>query len=133
MKRPRAPTLGGGKNLVKKTMKNFNSSENDLRAIVREEVRAALSPKGRAPQPEAREVLNLEGALRLLDELGVPLTRKTVYNLTTDRAIPYRKNGRRLVFSRRELTAWVDARMVAPSESRKAAALRLAQNANLKR
>ena len=53
--------------------------------------------------PPADEVLTLTQAAELLD-----LKPDTVYQLVHERKIPFSKpNGRRLYFSRAELTAWV--------------------------
>ncbi len=60
-------------------------------------------PTNPAPAAPADEVLNLKQAAELLD-----LKPETVYQLVHERKIPFSKpNGRRLYFSRAELTAWV--------------------------
>lgn len=47
-----------------------------------------------------------------LAEQGIPTTRATLYNLVYKEAIPYKKFGRRTVFSKRELLAWIESRTV---------------------
>ena len=62
--------------------------------------------------------------------MGYPTTLSNLYGLTFRNAIPYRKVRRRLVFSRTELTKWIEAGTLRPEEQRAAAALRIAQSAN---
>ncbi|MFR2062851.1 MAG: hypothetical protein ACLS37_13805 [Alistipes sp.] len=46
--------------------------------------------------------------------------------------MPYKKVGRRIVFSKKALLAWVDSRTVRPEDKRTAATLRIAESANRK-
>jgi hypothetical protein len=71
-----------------------------------------------------------EEAIVFLQAMGYPTTLSNLYGLTFRNAIPYRKVRRRLVFSRTELTKWIEAGTLRPEEQRAAAALRIAQSAN---
>ncbi|WP_418991494.1 helix-turn-helix domain-containing protein [Alistipes sp.] len=84
----------------------------------------------RKNEPVETDGMNVEDAARFLAEQGIPTTRASLYNLVYKDAIPYKKFGRRTVFSKRELLAWVEARTVRPNEKRTAASLRIAQSAN---
>ena len=83
---------------------------------------------------EAVEVdaINIEDAARFIAEQGVPTTRATLYNLVYRNSIPYRKIGRRLLFSRKELLQWLDSRTTCPGNSKADAALKLAESARKK-
>ena len=98
-----------------------------LREIVADEV-AAILPKladfRRKNEPVETDGMNVEE--------GIPTTRATLYNQVYKNTIPYKKFGRRTVFSRRELLAWIESRTVHSEDRRTAAALRIAESANRK-
>ena len=83
---------------------------------------------------EAIEIdgMNVEDAARFLTEQGIPTTRTTLYNLVYKNSIPYKKVGRRTVFSKKELLTWIESRTEHREDRRTAAALRLAESANRK-
>ena len=64
---------------------------------------------------------------------GIPTTRASLYNLVYKNTVPYRKFGRRTIFSKRELLAWIEERMTRPSDSRTQAAMRIAAGARNKK
>lgn len=49
--------------------------------------------------------MTVEEAARFLTEQGIPTTRASLYNLVYKSTVPYRKFGRRTIFSKRELLA----------------------------
>ena len=106
-----------------------------LREIVADEV-AAIHPKladfRRKNEPVETDGMNVEDAALFLTEQGIPTTRATLYNQVYKNTIPYKKFGRRTVFSRRELLAWNESRTVHSEDRRTAAALRIAESANRK-
>ena len=106
-----------------------------LREIVADEV-AAILPKladfRRKNESVETDAMTVEDAARFLTEQGIPTTRITLYNLVYKEAIPYRKVSRRLVFSRKDLRAWIESRTVRPEDRRAAATVRLAESANRK-
>lgn len=77
--------------------------------------------------------MTVEEAARFLTEQGIPTTRASLYNLVYKNTVPYRKFGRRTIFSKRELLAWMEERMTRPSDSRTQAALRIAVSARNKK
>ena len=104
-----------------------------LREIVADEVSAIL-PKladfRRKNEPVETDGMTVEDAARFLTEQGIPTTRATLYSHVYKDTIPYKKFGRRIVFSKKELLAWIEARTTRPEDKRTAAALRIAQSAN---
>lgn len=107
----------------------------ELRAIVADEVSAIL-PKladfRRKNEPVETDGMNVEDAARFLTEQGIPTTRATLYNLVYKNTIPYKKFGRRTVFSRRELLAWIESRAITHEDRHTTAASRIAKSANRK-
>jgi len=77
-----------------------------------------------------RDGLTIGETVEFLAELGVPTTIKSLYARVYLDKIPYRKVGRRLIFSRKELTQWVEEQTTHPQDKKSAAALRLAASAN---
>ena len=106
-----------------------------LREIVADEV-AAILPKladfRRKNEPVETDGMNVEDAARFLTEQGIPTTRATLYNQVYKNTIPYKKFGRRTVFSKKELLAWIESRTVRSEDKRSTAALRIAESANRK-
>lgn len=111
------------------------TTPEELRAIVADEVSAIL-PKladfRRKNEPVETDGMTVEAAARFLTEQGIPTTRATLYNLVYKNSIPYKKFGRRTVFSRRELLAWIESRTVHREDRRTAIASRIAESANRK-
>lgn len=106
-----------------------------LQSIISDAVNAIL-PKladfRRKNEPVETDGMTVEAAARFLTEQGVPTTRATLYNLVYKNTIPYKKVGRRTVFSKKELLTWIDSRTVHSEDRRAAAVARLAESANRK-
>lgn len=106
-----------------------------LQSIISDAVNAIL-PKladfRRKNEPVEADGMTVEDAARFLTEQGIPTTRASLYNLVYKNTIPHKKFGRRTVFSKRELRAWIESRTVRPEDKRAAAALRIAESANRK-
>lgn len=71
----------------------------EFRTVVRQELKT-LSSLPFEPAP-------VVGGIELAMEI-TRLSKSRVYRLVTDRAIPHKKRGNRLYFSRAELLAWVE-------------------------
>lgn len=85
------------------------------------ELKAMLKPQ---PKPEpVKEVLLLDEAIQVLRELGRPVQKSTLYKEVCIGKIPHSKRGKRVIFSRKELTEWVNAGM--PDQGQLEAADRL--------
>lgn len=107
----------------------------ELRSIVADEV-AAILPKladfRRKNEPVEIDNLSVEEAVRFIAEQGIPTTRSTIYNWVFLKKIPFKKIGRRTVFSKKELLAWIESRTSLPEDRRAVAAARIAKSANCK-
>ena len=106
-----------------------------MREIVADEV-AAILPKladfRRKNEAVETDGMTVEDAARFLTAQGIPTTRASLYILVYKNTIPHKKFGRRTVFSKKELLAWIESRTVRPEDKRTAAALRIAESANRK-
>lgn len=106
-----------------------------LQTIISDAVNAIL-PKladfRRKNEPVETDGMSADTAARFITEQGIPTTRAALYNLVYKEAIPYKKFGRRTVFSRRDLLQWIESRTVTREDRRTAAALRLAESVNRK-
>lgn len=80
------------------------------------------------PKPDT---MTTEELLEFVAEHGYPMTRATVYDLTHKKQIPYTKRRKRIIFSRRDISQWLEEWTARP-ETKSDAALRLAQSANRK-
>ena len=111
------------------------TSPAQLQTIISDAVNAIL-PKladfRRKNEPVETDGMNVDAAARFMTEQGIPTTRATLYNLVYKNTIPYKKFGRRTVFSKRELLAWIESRTEHREDRRTAATLRLAESANRK-
>ncbi len=75
----------------------------ELRTIFRQEIEAVLSQHVLPlPQSEADEI----GSIALAQEI-TGLARPTIYGLVAQSKIPCMKRGKKLYFSRKELTDWI--------------------------
>lgn len=110
----------------------YVASSEQLEGLILKAVRTIIPELAgyKKPAEEASDALTAEEAIVFLQAMGYPTTLSNLYGLTFRNAIPYRKVRRRLVFSRTELTKWIEAGTLRPEEQRAAAALRIAQSAN---
>ena len=78
----------------------FDSIETRLSNI--ETLLLGLRKSPEVSKPEEPDLITVPGAAKFLD-LAVP----TIYGLVHRQEVPHMKKGRRLYFSRKELTDWV--------------------------
>jgi hypothetical protein len=75
----------------------------ELRAIFRQEIEAVLSLHSpNSTQPESDEICGIALAQEITG-----LARPTIYGLVAQSKIPCMKRGKKLYFSRKELTDWI--------------------------
>ena len=74
---------------------------DDLRAMVRHEVKQAIGNTAGAPAPEV-------GGIELAQHI-TRLSKPRIYALVSARGIPHAKRGNKLYFNLTELLAWVNA------------------------
>ena len=116
------------------TSKIMLTSREELEGCIYAAVRTIIPELAnyKAPAEEAADALTLEAAINFLEGLGYPTTPSNLYNLAYYKRIPYRKVRRRLLFSRKELTVWVQNQIEDPAKRHREAAEAIAESANRK-
>ncbi|EMR03394.1 helix-turn-helix domain-containing protein [Cesiribacter andamanensis] len=79
-----------------------NPFEHILKRLDQLEILIKESQVNNITNAPEEEIITVEGASQFL-HLAVP----TIYGLVNRRAIPFMKKGKRLFFSKKELTAWL--------------------------
>lgn len=69
-----------------------------------------------------RDNISLDEAVDFLQEIGCPVSKKTLYKLTSTSRIPYKKFCGKLIFSRKELQLWAQQQIVEITDTSEAAA-----------
>jgi excisionase family DNA binding protein len=86
-------------------------SRKELEQIIFDQVSKCLIDKLSPPQPEQSDRCNLNDAC-----LITGLSKATIYKMSHEQVIPHAKFGNHLVFSRRQITVWMESRTL-PSSS----------------
>lgn len=86
-------------------------SRKELEELICDTVNRCLDAKLSPPSPEVQDRCLLQDACEITG-----LSRAAIYKLTSEKRLPHMKFGQRLVFSRRQLAAWVEERTVAPPD-----------------
>lgn len=84
------------------------TSTEELKAIIRDVLSEQTEPIATGVQSDN---INLSKAIELLNEWGYPTSKAKIYKLTSTGAMPCRKYGNKLIFSREELLKWVDTQI----------------------
>lgn len=80
------------------------------------------------------DLIGMDKAIIFLQEQGYLIKKGSLYNLVSNKAIPFRKIGKRVVFSRTQLTEWVKKKSaINHSDSQSEAVLTLSESAGRKR
>ena len=108
-------------------------SPETLTSMIKTEIDSAITEWSGVVMPRKVEpdAMAVADTLAFLKENGYPMRKGALYNLVTRGAIPYRKRGKYLNFSRKELTQWIESRTTEAEYSE--AAIRIAKNAMRKK
>jgi excisionase family DNA binding protein len=88
---------------MKKVIKT-EFTEAEIRQIIREEVRAVLyNEDGQVAGTDQEGFINLDQAAEFLK-----VAKQTLYARTSAGTIPFVKKGKRLLFKKSELAAWLN-------------------------
>lgn len=88
------------------------TTPEELKAIISEAMANAV-PQMSNPK-DLPDSITLETAVQVLEEFGFPTSKAKLYKLTSSGAMPFRKYGNKLVFSRKELLEWADQQTKSP-------------------
>ncbi len=112
------------------------TTPEQLQTIVGQAVEAIIprlaEHQRKANEKPTKENLTMVEAIEYLNGLGFPTTRSAIYNLVFKGKIPHRKIGKRIVFSRAELTEWVESRTQRIGDESIEMRQRIARSANRK-
>lgn len=87
-------------------------TRKELEQIITDSVTKCLNGNPLPSQPETSDRCQLNDACEITG-----LSKAAIYKLTHERGIPHAKFGSRLVFSRRQLAAWIDSRTISPESA----------------
>lgn len=88
---------------MKKTVKT-SYTDQEFRQLIREELKAVLTGQDEVIAGDGDEgYLNMD---QVADYLKI--SKSKIYKHTMDNTIPFKKNGRRLLFKKSELIEWVN-------------------------
>lgn len=106
------------------------TTREDLQAIVEEAV-ANIVGRQEAPEPaESADTVDAAGAIEFLAANGLTMSINTLYKRRIYQDIPRHRIGRRLVFSKAELLAWIQRRIVSQETPHTNSALEIARSAH---
>jgi excisionase family DNA binding protein len=91
------------------------TTPEELKAII-SEVFANTVPQT-STNKELPDSITLDTAIQVLEEFGFPTSKAKIYKLTSSGAMPFRKYGNKLVFSRKELLEWAEQQTKTPNPS----------------
>jgi excisionase family DNA binding protein len=84
----------------------FQLNTDEFRDLIKEVIREILKEERLASENNTT-LLNIQEAAALLN-----LAVTTIYEKTSERSIPYYKHGKKIMFKKSELLAWVESRRV---------------------
>ncbi len=97
----------------------FQFSRDEFKSLLKETLTEILS-EGKIVSENESTLINIQEAAALLN-----LAVTTVYEKTSEKIIPHYKHGKKIMFKKSELLAWVESRRVKTiHEIRKEAATR---------
>ena len=82
------------------------TTPEELRSLIAEAINLSRKTDSKQDTTELPDTLSIEGAVSFLRENGFPTSKGKLYKLTSAKAIPFRKYGIKLVFSRKALLEW---------------------------
>lgn len=86
------------------------TTPNELKAVILEVLGDYLRPKPVAEK--LSNTLSLEEAVSFLNESGYPISKGTIYQLTSKNQMPFGKFGNKLIFERKELLSWAQGQII---------------------
>lgn len=88
---------------MKKTVK-ISYTDQEFRLLIREELKAVLTGNDSLVAPNDDDgFLSMDQAADYLK-----ISKSRIYKHTMDNTIPFKKNGRRLLFKKSELSDWIN-------------------------
>lgn len=91
-------------------------SKNDLKVLINECISSALAGFNKEDNKSIvqQRWLKMDEALEIINLKGIKIKKSYLYVLIHKGEVPYHKNGRAVVFDKRELEQWADDRPKSP-------------------
>ncbi len=83
---------------------------NELKGLIKKSNPEPVS------ETAAKDKLNCKQAIAFLSEHGYPVSKSSLYKLTSGKKIPYSKFGKHNLFDVQELLEWCKARTTSPTQ-----------------
>lgn len=103
------------------------SAVSELLTLTKELKSILLSNHG--ANEEQKQYMNATKARTYLIGQGIPMSESKLYKLTSQKGIPFRKVGDRLVFIAAELQEWCEKQLIDPRASQNNAILSIVKSA----
>lgn len=88
-------------------------NENELSKILKEEISSVFDNYSdlfnQSNELPVVDTINLTSAIAFLAENGYDISKSKLYKLSSERKIPCKKFGNKLIFSRKELLDWMQS------------------------
>ena len=97
-------------------------TKDEFKSVLKDAIHEALTEKAYDNKNE-NTLINIQEAAALLN-----LAVATLYEKTSEKTIPHYKHGKKIVFKKSELIAWVEASRVATVRGKRSNSLRLQMN-----
>ncbi|KAA6331104.1 hypothetical protein EZS27_020257 [termite gut metagenome] len=107
------------------------TTPEQLEQVVIEALKKTLPVKEKELPAESPDTCSFGQALEFFMEHGYALSKSRLYKLTALKQIPFRHFGRKIIFSRKELLAWMES-LTMPNSSASDTILTLAESARRK-
>ncbi|GHT36027.1 hypothetical protein AGMMS49574_26950 [Bacteroidia bacterium] len=93
------------------------TTPGQLEQVIMQALKKALPVKEKEAPAEPPDTCSLEQALEFLAGYGYVVSKSKLYKLTALKEIPFRHFGRKIIFSRKELLAWVESLTIPTSNT----------------
>lgn len=88
--------------------------KNDLRDLLKEMIPTVNVIE---PTDEQKDFFSLDEGLSYINEMGLKISKSTLYKKTADKEIPFQRwGGKKIVFLRDELDQWISDQLSGNSE-----------------
>lgn len=101
---------------------------SELEQIITDSIQKCLNGTTHSSQPELDDRIGIADACIITG-----YTKSTLYKKVFNKEVPYKKYGKRLVFSRKELAEWIEANTILKPSASDAMDKRLAEAGKKKR
>jgi excisionase family DNA binding protein len=85
------------------------TTPDQLEQVIMQALKKVLPMKEKELPAEPPDTCSLEQALEFLARHGYVVSKSKLYKLTALKEIPFRYFGRKIIFSRKELLAWMES------------------------